>query len=288
MSGASGSGDDMVVGFRNESGDSTSLIAINEDGDVYGADYVLNVSTSLLAIKGIDAIHAEGKHGGHGVISKGFNGVVGYVDTVARDGSLEDSVGAGLLGAGGGASPGVFGSGQNGIVGYEKATPRDVAFEGTQKAGVLGRGETGVSGDGTTGPGVFGRGETGVSGDGRNGPGVFGSGLPGVHGTSNGGAGVLGEGDTGVIASATRGSGPGIIAQSRIEQAAVLESVDVAQLKLVPLRIKDPTSLRKSDAGELLATIWPSSDQKDAIDVASLWFCTDARPGMPPNWVKLA
>src|SRR5439155_5097721 len=115
------------------------------------------------------AIHAKGTvsfrggaigtiPAGNGIISQGINGVVGYVHAMSRDKNLENSVGAGLLGLGGGTSPGVFGSGQNGIVGYEQTTARDLAFEMAQKAGVLGRGETGVSGDGANGPGVFGRG----------------------------------------------------------------------------------------------------------------------------------
>lgn len=273
--GADGSGEDMVVGRRNESGDSTSLIAINDDGDTYGSDHVLRVATHLLAISAIDGIHAEGEHGGNGVISKGSNGVVGYVDAMPRDKPLEDSVGAGVLGAGGGASPGVFGNGQNGVVGYEQATPRDVTYEGTQQAGVLGFGATGVSG----------RGDTGVRGDSTGGTGVHGNGTPGVLGTSQLGPGVLGEGDTGVIAS---GESIGLLATSKTENAAVLESRRVAQLRMVPLRMKDPTSLPRSEPGELVVTIWPSSDQRDAIDVASLWFCKDARAGTSPNWVKLA
>jgi hypothetical protein len=173
------------------------------------------------------------------------------------------------------ASPGAFGSGLNGVVGYEQATPRDVPFEGAQHAGVVGVGTTGVSG----------RGDTGVKGDSTSGTGVHGSGTPGVHGTSQLGPGVLGEGDSGVIAS---GESIGLFASSKTENAAVLESRRLAQLRIIPLRIKDPTSLPRSEPGELLATIWPNSDQRDAIDVASLWFCTDARPGTSANWVKLA
>jgi hypothetical protein len=271
--GASEAGDDMVVGRRNESDDSTSLNAVAGDSGVYGDDYVLKVSTADgVFSRRIDAIIAEGQTSpaASGVVSRGLNGTVGYVHAVTRDVSLEDSIGAGVVGVGGGASAGTFGSGQNGVVGYEQTTPRDLAFEASQRAGVLGRGERGVSGDGANGAGVFGRG------------------LPGVQGESEFGPGVRGEGANGVDAIGSTGAG--LTAFSKSEQAAVLRSVDVAQLLLDPIRIKDPTSLRRSNAGELVATIWPQSDQSDARDVASLWFCTfggDGKPGTA-NWVRLA
>ena len=229
--------------------------------------------------RGVDAIHAKGTvsfptggaigtiPAGNGIISQGINGVVGYVHAMARDRNLENSVGAGLLGVGSGTSAGVFGSGQNGIVGYEQATVRDLAFEMAQKAGVLGRGETGVSGDGANGPGVFGRG------------------LPGVRGESSGGPGVLAEGQTGVVA--TGNGGAGVHATSKAEQAAILESRKMAQLWLVPLRIMDPTSLPRSTAGELLATVWPDEEQR-GVEITSLWFCKIGSDPTQANWVKLA
>ena len=281
MSGASGAGDDMAVGRRNESDDSTSLIAI-ESPDGYGPDYVLKVATSLLPLpaRGVDAIHAEGNESGAGVVSWGSNGVVGYVRGNARDTILEALVGTGLLGVGDGASPGVFGSGKNGVVGYERATPRNVAFENAQNAGVVGCGG---------GIGVSGLGETGVSGVGLNGAGVLGRAdtNAGVQGVSTLGPGLLGDGDTGVIAQGA--GGPGLLATSRDAQAAVLESTRVAQLLLVPLRIIDPTSeIRRSTAGEMLVTVGPESKAGDAREVASLWFCKIGGGPGQTDWVKLA
>jgi hypothetical protein len=285
-SGADESGDDMVVGRTNVSEERTLLLASNGDNapDGYGEDFVLNVSTVddkvlVSSSHGVDGIHAKGTvafptggaigtiPAGNGIIAQGMNGAVGYVHEVARDKPLEDSVGAGVLGAGGVGAAGVFGTGQNGVVGYEQATPRDLAFEGAQRAGVLGRGETGVSGDGANGPGVFGRG------------------LPGVHGLSHGGPGVLGDGQTGVIASGN--DGPGVIASSSAEQGAVLESRRMAQLWLVPLRIQSPLELPRSTAGELLTTVWADKEQRDK-EITSLWFCTVGGNPTQANWVKLA
>src|SRR5262249_49876743 len=227
--GATESGDDMVVGRTNKSEERTILVASNGENapNGYEEDFVLNVSTAGDMVltstpRGVDAIHAKGTvafptggqigtiPAGNGIISQGLNGVVGYVHAMARDRTLENAVGAGLLGVGGGTSPGVFGSGQNGVVGCEQATARDLAFEAAQKAGVLGRGETGVSGDGANGPGVFGRG------------------VPGVHGQSTGGPGVLAEGQTGVYTTGTDGAG--VHAISDAEQAAILQSSKMAQL----------------------------------------------------------
>ncbi len=293
-SGADESGEDMTVGRTNESDERTLLIAINGENapNGYEQDFVLNVSTKddmvlVSTPRGVDAIHAKGTvsfptggaigtiPAGNGIISQGINGVVGYVHAMARDRNLENSAGAGLVGVGGGASPGVFGSGQNGIVGYEQTTARDLAFEVAQKAGVLGRGETGVSGDGANGPGVFGRG------------------LPGVRGESNTGPGVLAEGQTGVFA--TGNDGAGLHATSKKEQAAILESRRKAQLWLVPLPIKDPTSLPKSTAGELLSTVWTEEVPDDApddvprgVEITSLWFCKIGGDPTQANWVKLA
>ena len=285
-SGADESGSDMVVGRTNKSEERTLLLATNGENapNGYEEDFVLNVSTEndmvlVSTPRGVDAIHAKGTvsfptggligtiPAGNGIISQGINGVVGYVHAMARDRNLENSVGAGLLGVGSGTSVGVFGIGQNGIVGYEQATARDLAFEVAQKAGVLGRGETGVSGDGANGPGVFGRG------------------LPGVQGESSGGPGVLAEGQTGVVA--TGNGGAGVHATSTAEQAAILESRRMAQLWLVPLRIKDPTSLKRSTAGELLTTVWADEEHK-GVEITSLWFCKIGGDPTQANWVKLA
>jgi hypothetical protein len=212
---------------------------------------------------------------GNGIIAQGINGIVGYIHATTRNRILENSVVAGVVGIAGGASPpptttpspspGVFGIGRNGVVGIEQATTRDLAFEAAQKAGVLGRGETGVSGDGANGPGVFGRG------------------LPGVQGQSSGGPGVLAEGQTGIFA--TGNDGAGVHARSTTEQAAVLESSKMAQLWLIPLRIKDPTALAKSNAGELLSTVWP--DER-GTEITNLWFCTRGGDPTQASWAKLA
>ena len=281
--GADEAGEDMTVGRTNKSEERTLLVAINGAPNGYADDFVLNVSSendTLLTStpgRGVDGIHAKGTvplptggamgtiPAGNGIISQGINGVVGYIHAMARNRILENSVGAGLLGVGGGTFPGVFGTGQNGVVGIEQATTRDLAFEAAQKAGVLGRGETGVSGDGANGPGVFGRG------------------LPGVQGESTGGPGVLAEGQTGVFA--TGNGGAGVHARSKEEQAAILESSKLAQLWLIPLRIKDPTSIPKSNAGELLATIWP--DER-GTDTTSLWFCKVGGNPTQASWVPLA
>jgi hypothetical protein len=113
---------------------------------------------------------------------------VARANTTSRNGSLENSVGAGLLGIGYGPPRGVWDTPERHF-GYEQATSSDLAFESAQKAGVVGRGEIGVSGDGA------------------NGPGVFSYGLPGVLGQSTGGAAVLAEGQTGVYATGTAGDG---------------------------------------------------------------------------------
>lgn len=285
-SGADESGDDMVVGRTNKSDKRTLLQAINgeESPDGYEDDFVLKVSADndmvlVSTPRGVDAIHAKGTisfatggligtiPAGNGLIAQGVNGVVGYVHAMARDRGIENAVGAGLLGVGGGTSVGVFGTGLNGVVGYQQATARDLGFEGSQKAGVLGRGETGVSGDGTKGPGVFGRG------------------LPGVRAESGNGPGVVAEGQTGVVA--TGKGGAGVLATSPVEQAAILQSRRMAQLLLVPLRIKDPTSLEKSTAGELLSTVWADEEQR-GVEIASLWFCTIGGDPTQASWVKLA
>ncbi len=285
-SGADESGDDMVVGRTNTSEDRTLLLAVNGENapDGYGEDFVLNVSTDgdkvlVSTPRGVDGIHAKGTvsfptggaigtiPAGNGVIAQGLNGAVGYVHQSARDRTLENSVGAGLLGVGGAEAAGVFGTGANGVVGYEEATPRDLAFEAAQGAGVLGRGETGVSGDGANGAGVFGRG------------------IPGVQGQSGGGPGVLAAGQTGVVAAGT--DGPGVLASSSTEQAAVLESARMAQLRLVPLRIENPLSLPRSNAGELLATVWADPKER-GTEITSLWFCRIGGDPTLANWVKLA
>jgi hypothetical protein len=283
--GADESGDDLTVGRTNKSEERTILIATNGENapNGYADDFVLSVSTENDGVltstpgRGVDAIHAKGTlplptggamgtiPAGNGIIAQGNNGVVGYIHAMTRNRLLENSVGAAVLGVGGGTFPGVFGTGQNGVVGYEQATPRDLAFEGTQRAGVLGRGETGVSGDGANGPGVFGRG------------------LPGVQGESSGGPGVLAEGETGVFARGKKGAG--VHATSEEEHAAILESRKRPQLWLIPLRIKDPTSLPSSNAGELLATVWP--DER-GVEITSLWFCKVGGDPTQANWEKLA
>lgn len=285
-SGADDSGDDMVVGRTNKSEERTLLLATNGENapDGYEEDFVLHVGTDndmvlVSTPRGVDAIHAKGTvafptggqigtiPAGNGIISQGLNGVVGYVHAMARDRNLENSIGAGLLGVGDGVSAGVFGVGQNGIVGYEQATARDLAFEASQKAGVLGRGETGVSGDGANGPGVFGRG------------------LPGVHGVSGRGPGVLADGDTGIVANGK--SGVGMHGTSKSAQAALLETRDTAQLLMVPLRIPDPSLIKKSTEGELLTTIWADEKERN-IDITSLWFCKVGGDPTQANWLKLA
>ena len=74
-------------------------------------------------------------------------------------------------------------------------------------------------------------------------------------------------------------------ASSKKEQAAILESREMAQLWLVPLRMKDPTALVKSNAGELLSTVWP--DERGA-EITSLWFCTKGGTPGQASWTKLA
>lgn len=285
-SGADDSGDDMVVGRTNKSEERTLLLAANGENapDGYGEDFVLYVGTESDAVlvsipRGVDAIHAKGTvelptggqigtiPAGNGIISQGLNGVVGYVHAMARDRTLENSIGAGLLGVGSSVSAGVFGVGQNGVVGYEQATARDLVFEASQKAGVLGRGDTGVSGDGANGPGVFGRG------------------LPGVHGVSDLGPGVLADGETGIVANGK--SSVGVHGTSKSAQAALLETRDTAQLLMVPLKIPNPSSIKKSTAGELLTTIWADKEQRD-LEITSLWFCKVGGNPTEANWIKLA
>ena len=283
MSGASSANDDMVVGRTNYSEDRTLLVATN--GGDYEAGFILSVSAtddSLLVANsnGVDGIHAKGTkllptggqtiQPGNGILGQGLNGVVGYVHAGLRDHGVEIDVGAGVLGIGGTSTMGVFGTGTNGVVGYEQTTPRDRTFEAQEMAGVLGRGQIGVSGDGVNGPGVHGRGLPGVQGELSGGPGVLGQGVTGVMGEGNGGAGVQASSDT--------------------EQAAILESRRKAQVWLVPLRIKDPTELPKSEAGEIVATIARLDVPRDVppIEVASLWFCKVGGSPSEANWIKLA
>jgi hypothetical protein len=198
-------------------------------------------------------VYADGKH--MGVNGRGPIGVLGDGGPVGVQGN--------------GAVVGVFGEGGLGVQG--KGTSEGVRGEGP--IGVLGRGETGVKGDGTNGPGVVGRGSVG---------------SPGVEGRSTTGVGVLADGQTGVYSTGTDGAG--VHAISKAMQAAILTSERMAQLLLTPLPIKDPTSLPKSTAGELLATI--SRDEVPAdvpgIDRASLWFCKVGGDPTQANWVKLA
>jgi hypothetical protein len=289
MSGASGTNDDMVVGRTNNSEDRTLLIATN--GGNYEDGFVLSVSatddTLLVANpNGVDGIHAKGTkllatggqtiRPGNGILGQGLNGVVGYVHAAARDHVVENGengAGAGVVGIGGTTTMGVFGTGTNGIVGYEQTTPRDPAFEAQEMAGVLGRGQIGVSGDGVNGPGVHGRG------------------LPGVQGDSSAGTGVLGQGVTGVVGEGHGGAG--VQASSDTEQAAILESRLKAQVWLVPLRIKNPTLLPRSEAGEIVATIetlaWPDVPRDvPPMEIASLWFCKVGGSAGQANWIKLA
>ncbi len=93
---------------------------------------------------------------------------------------------------------------------------------------------------------------------------------------------MLGEGQTGVFA--TGNSGAGVHARSKEEQAAILESSKMAQLWLIPLRIKDPTALAKSNAGELLSTVWP--DER-GTEITNLWFCTRGGDPTQASWAKL-
>jgi hypothetical protein len=283
MSGASSANDDMVVGRTNNSEDRTLLVATN--GGDYEEGFILSVSAtddSLLVANsnGVDAIHGQGTkllptggqiiQPGNGFVGRGLNGAVGYVHAAPRDHGVESAAGAGVLGIGGTTTMGVFGTGTNGVVGYEQTTPRDLLFEAQEMAGVLGRGQIGVSGDGVNGPGVHGRGLPGVQGDSSAGPGVLGQGVTGVVGEGNGGAGLQASSDT--------------------EQAAVLQSRRKAQVWLVPLRIKDPTELPKSEAGEIVATIAKLDVPRDEppIEVASLWFCKVGGSPADANWIKLA
>ena len=59
----------------------------------------------------------------------------------------------------------------------------------------------------------------------------------------------------------------------------------MAQLWLIPLRMKDPTALARSTAGELLSTVWP--DER-GTDNTSLWFCTMGGTPAEASWAKLA
>jgi hypothetical protein len=198
-------------------------------------------------------VYADGNH--MGVHGRGPIGVLG------------DGGGIGVQGNG--AAVGVFGEGALGVQG--KGTSEGVHGEGL--IGVLGRGETGVSGNGTNGPGVVGRGSLG---------------SPGVHGQSITGPGVLADGGTGVFASGTDGAG--VHATSKEVQAAILQSTKMAQLWLIPLRIKDPKSLPRSTAGELLATVWRDVVPADvpSSEITSLWFCKIGGDPTQANWVKLA
>lgn len=283
MSGASSANDDMVVGRTNYSEDRTLLVATN--GGDYEDGFILSVSAtddSLLVANshGVDGIHAKGTKllptgsqnilPGNGILGQGLNGVVGYVHAAFRNHGVENDAGAGVLGVGGTSAIGVFGTGTNGVVGCERTTPRDLAFEAQEMAGVLGRGQTGVSGDGVNGAGVHGRG------------------VPGVQGESSAGPGVLGQGVTGVIGEGRGGAG--LQASSNTEQAAILQSRRRAQVWLVPLRIKDPTELPRSEAGEIVATIEKLAVPRDVppIEVASLWFCKVGGSPAEANWIKLA
>ena len=292
--GADEAGEDMTVGRTNKSEERTILVATGDAPNGYADDFVLSVSIQNDAVltstpgRGVDAIHAKGTlpftsgspgmgtiPPGNGIIAQGSNGVVGYVHAMTRNRILENSVIAGVVGIAGGTSPpatttpspspGVFGIGRNGVVGIEQTTTRDLVFEAAQRAGVLGRGETGVSGDGANGPGVFGRG------------------VPGIQGESAGGPGVLAEGQTGIFATGNKGAG--VHARSTEEQAAILESSKLAQLWLIPLRIKDPTALVKSNAGDLLSTVWP--DER-GTEITNLWFCTRGGDPSQATWTKLA
>jgi hypothetical protein len=253
--GADESGEDMTVGRTNKSEERTILLAINGENapNGYADDFVLSVSIQNDAVltstpgRGVDAIHAKG------MLPLPTGGAMGTIP----------------------AGNGIIAQGINGVAGYVHATSRNRPLENSVGAGLLGVGSAasaGVFGTGQNGvvgieqtttrdlafeaaqkAGVLGRGETGVSGDGANGAGVFGRGLPGVQGQSSGGPGV--------------------------------QSTRMAQLWLIPLRIKDPTALAKSTAGELLSTVWP--DER-GTEITSLWFCTRGGDPTQASWAKLA
>lgn len=301
-SGASESGDDMVVGRTNTSEERTILVATNGENAPggYGEDFVLSVSITddkvLRTVpEGVDGIHATGTvewvsggaigtvAPGNGVVARGANGLVGYVHGAPRNKGEEDAVRAGVLGAGGAGAVGVFGRGANGVVGYADATARDTAWEAADPTGVAGRGEVGVRGVGENGPGVEGRSDL----------------NPGVQGISVNGPGVAGRSNDGFGVFAESGTGPGLAASSAEDRGAMLQSRRMAQLWLVPQRVDrmlppstyTPTAIpiveqrqtgpalpKDGRPGDLIAV-------EDPDDVCTLWFCV-ANPG-PARWAQV-
>nr|WSW48739.1 hypothetical protein OG296_37040 [Streptomyces sp. NBC_01001] len=297
-SGATSSGDDMVVGRTNVSDVRTILVASTpEDG--YAEDFVFFVGAKddkvlRTVADGVDAVHANGTvefptggaigvmPAGNGVVGTGLNGIVGYVRAAPRDKSEEKAVKAGVLGVGSGASPGVFGRSNNGVVGYTTGTARDPGWESRPRAGVSGRSD---------GIGVRGKGsEGGVQGLSPQSFGVQGEGNPGVHARGiDSGAGTITQGE----------DGPGVIATSVKQNAAVFEASEKPQVWLVPRKAAQPTGQvvaitpngfnlidgenrnplsKNGRAGELAALV-------DGQGQVTLWFCVSESP--PSRWAQM-
>jgi hypothetical protein len=288
---ANQAGDHMDVGRTNESEVGTRLVAIpnpvgvfggGDAPDGYAEDYVLDVALkddfvlTTEPVHGVDAIHATGSIAktiggetgtqppGNGIVARGVNGIVGYVQTAARNVAEEQVMQAGVLGEGGGANAGVVGRGQTGVVGCQGLSSRDPSLESSENAGVIGFGGIGVTGIGSSGPGVHGIGTI---------PGA--SGLPGVHGESTDGVGVLADGS------------PGLQANSPDGNSGVFEhNPHRAQVWIVPISIDTPTKLLgHAELGELCVTIAPDGNRGTA---ASLWFCMrGGGSAASATWVKI-
>jgi hypothetical protein len=305
--GADSAGDEMVVGRTNESEERTILVT--KPTLEYAADFVLSVGiedggwTSTKDHQGVDAIQATGaiaeSPGGaggitepaaNGVVGRGLNGLVGYPHPVPRDRGREREAEAGVFGAGGIGGAGVFGRGRTGVIGYEQDTDRDPSLETKEPTGVLGCGPTGG----------FGVSEVsgGAGGSVPGGPGVHGVGTPGVFGEGqNTNPGVAGDGGDDGVGVVGRGhGGPGMLAQSDADRAAVFESSRRAQIFIVPLGIPDPTKLpdtapgvpAKAEPGELCVT-FTRDVRTNMQTVASLWFCKQSSGlAATANWVQIA
>jgi hypothetical protein len=298
MSGASQAGNDMEVGRTNESEVGTRLVAIpNPSGGLFGGgdapdgyefDYVLDVAlegdfvVTKVPVHGVDAIHATGsiaktiggeigtQPAGNGIVGRGMNGIVGYVQTAARDVPDEQAMLAGVLGEGGGGA-GVVGRGQTGVVGVQGPSGgpspilRDPGLESGENAGIIGYGGIGVTGKGFNGPGVHGIGTI---------PGA--SGFPGVHGESTNGVGVWAEGSPGLQATSPDGNSGLFEANPHRAQVWIVP---------MPASIDTPTKLAHAEMGELCVTVAPDGNRGIA---ASLWFCMrGGGAASAATWVKI-
>jgi hypothetical protein len=193
------------------------------------------------------------------------------------------------------SSAGVYGAGQVGVAGFSEANPSPsnpdlpTNFPGSPPGpvGVYGSGSggvTGVGGSSDTGSGVSGSSQSGagVGGSSDTGSGVSGSSQSGagVGGSSTTGHGMEGS-SAGSESSGVRGnntsSGPGVSGNSTAGEGGVFQSVNAAQLRLVPSStpLEDTSLMQTGQVGDLyLFSVAQEVGTSGTYDYNTiLWLC---------------